>query len=308
MIAFYADHFVLPLPEGHRFPMAKYARLRERVLAEGILEPGDLRVPDPAADEQLERVHTADYVRRVARGELTVSEQRRIGFPWSTAMVERSRRSVGASIGAMRAAVRDGFSVNLAGGTHHAFADRGEGFCVFNDAAVAARAAQHEGLARRVLIVDCDVHHGNGSAHIFRDDPTVFTFSMHGERNWPFEKPASDLDVPLDDGCDDATYHALLEDGLRRAHGAFDADLVIYLAGADPYEGDRYGRLRMSKAGLEARDRIVLEDARRRGLPVAIAMAGGYARDIDDIVDIHATTIRVAAELAATTTMTTART
>ena len=297
MIAFYADHFVLPLPEGHRFPMAKYARLRERVIADGILEPGDLREPVAATDSQLERAHTADYVRRVSRGELTIAEQRRIGFPWSPEMVERSRRSVGATICALREAARDGFSVNLAGGTHHAFADRGEGFCVFNDAAVAARAAQAEGIAQHVMIVDCDVHHGNGTAHIFRDDATVFTFSMHGDRNWPFEKPASDLDVPLADGCDDDAYHAALRGGLAAAHARFDAQAVVYLAGADPFAGDRYGRLALTKEGLAERDRIVLGDCRRRGLPTAIAMSGGYARDVEDIVDIHAATIRIAAEL-----------
>lgn len=298
MIAFYADHFVLPLPEGHRFPMAKYSGLRQRILDEGIVAPEDLRVPDAATDAQLVRVHTADYVRRVARGELTVSEQRRIGFPWSEAMVERSRRSVGASICAVRQALRDGFSANLAGGTHHAFADHGEGFCVFNDAAVAARAAQAEGLARRVMIVDCDVHHGNGTAHVFADDATVFTFSIHGARNWPFEKPPSDLDVALQDGCGDDGYLAALEAALAAAHARFDADLIVYLAGADPFAGDRYGRLGLSKAGLAARDERVLGDAHARGIPVAVAMAGGYARDVEDIIDIHAATIRIAARLA----------
>jgi len=299
MIAFYADHFVLPLPAGHRFPMAKYSLLRQRLLDERVLGREQLRVPEPASDEQLGLVHTADYVRRVAGGQLTAGEQRRIGFPWTPAMVERSRRSVGATIGAVRQAVRDGASANLAGGTHHAFADRGEGFCVFNDAAVAARVAQRAGLASRVMIVDCDVHHGNGTAHIFRDDPSVFTFSIHGERNWPFDKPASDLDVPLEDGCGDDDYLVALVRGLEAARAAFDADLAVYLAGADPYAGDRYGRLRLTKDGLAARDRLVLEEFRARGIPVAVTMAGGYARDIDDIVSIHATTIRIAAELVA---------
>lgn len=295
MIAFYADHFVLPLPEGHRFPMAKYARLRERVLAEGILSPSELRVPEAATDEQLELVHTAEYVRRVAQGELTTAEQRRIGFPWSPAMVERSRRSVGGTIGACRHALADGISVNLAGGTHHAFADAGAGFCVFNDAAVAARVAQRNFGASRVIIVDCDVHQGNGTARIFRDDASVFTMSLHGGRNYPFEKETSDLDVPLDDGCGDEEYLAALARALESAHAAFDADLAIYLAGADPFEGDRYGRLRLSRAGLEERDRMVLDSCRRRGIPVAIAMSGGYAREIDDIVAIHASTVRTAA-------------
>ena len=299
MIAFYADHFVLPLPEGHRFPMTKYSRLRQRVLDEGILDPDDMRVPEAATNEELERVHTPDYVRCVSDGQLSETEQRRIGFPWSPQMVERSRRSVGGTIGAMRRAMHDGMSVNLAGGTHHAFADRGEGFCVFNDAAVAARAAQAEELARRVMIVDCDVHHGNGTAAVFRDDPTVFTFSIHGARNWPFEKPASDLDVPLDDGCDDATYDAALREGLHRALQRFEPQLAIYLAGADPFAGDRYGRLALTMEGLAARDRFVLGELHGRGIPVAIAMSGGYARNIDDIVAIHATTIRTAASLAA---------
>lgn len=298
MIAFYADHFVLPLPEGHRFPMAKYSRLRQRVLDEGILAQADLRVPDAATDAQLERVHSREYVRRVATGGLTAMEQRRIGFPWSPEMVERSRRSVGGTLGALRQATRDGLAVNLAGGTHHAFADRGEGFCVFNDAAVAARDAQAVGLAGRVLIVDCDVHHGNGTAHIFADDPTVFTFSLHGARNWPFEKPASDLDVALDDGCDDATYLGALADGLETALRRSDPDVAIYLAGADPFVGDRYGRLALTKSGLAERDRFVLGELRARGIPVAVAMSGGYARDIDDIVDIHAATIRIAANFA----------
>ncbi|HUF11971.1 MAG TPA: histone deacetylase [Longimicrobiales bacterium] len=299
MIAFYCDEFVLPLPPGHRFPMSKYSRLRRRLQDDGILAPEDLRVPDAATDAQLERVHTRDYVRRVARGELTAAEQRRIGFPWTNAMVERSRRSVGGTIGASLRARDDGVSVNLAGGTHHAFADRGEGFCVFNDAAVGARVAQDRGAASRVMIVDCDVHQGNGTAHIFRDDPTVFTLSVHGARNYPFEKQASDLDVPLDDGCGDDDYLAALETGIGAAHATFDADLAIYLAGADPYEGDRYGRLRLTRDGLAARDRLVLEDCRARRIPVAVVMSGGYARDIDDIVAIHATTVRIAAQLAA---------
>lgn len=299
MIAFYCDEFVLPLPPGHRFPMSKYSRLRRRLLDEGILASEDLRVPDAATDAQLERVHTRDYVRRVARGELTPAEQRRIGFPWSDAMVERSRRSVGGTIGAALRAVEDGVSANLAGGTHHAFADRGEGFCVFNDAAVAARVAQDQGAASRVMIVDCDVHQGNGTAHVFRDDPTVFTLSVHGARNYPFEKQASDLDIPLDDGCGDDDYLAALGRGLRAAHARFAAGLVIYLAGADPYEGDRYGRLRLTRDGLAARDRLVLQDCRARRIPVAVVMSGGYARDVDEIVAIHATTVGIAAQLAA---------
>ena len=298
MIAFYADHFVLPLPEGHRFPMTKYSRLRQRILDDGILSAGDLRVPDPATDEQLERVHSPDYVRRVSRGELTVSEQRRIGFPWSQAMVERSRRSVGATIAAVRAAARDGFAVNLAGGTHHAFAGRGEGFCVFNDAAVAVRVLQREGAAGRAIVVDCDVHQGNGTAAIFARDPTAFTFSIHGARNFPFRKERGSLDVELPDGAGDEAFLAALELHLPHVLADFRPDLAIYLAGADPWRDDRFGRLGMTKEGLAERDRYVLGLLRERGIPTAVAMAGGYARDTEDTVDIHVATLRIAAAMA----------
>lgn len=277
--------------------MAKYARLRERLLADGVLAPAELLEPAPASYDDLELAHTRAYVRRVAAGELSPGEQRRMGFPWSPAMVERSRRSVGGTIGACRRALLDGVAVNLAGGTHHAFADRGEGFCVFNDAAVAARVAQREETTERVMVIDCDVHQGNGTAHIFRDDPSVYTMSIHGARNYPFEKQAGDLDLPLEDGCGDDEYLRALEAGLQVAHGAFSADLAIYLAGADPYADDRYGRLRLSRDGLAERDRLVLHDCCRRGIPVAVVMSGGYARDIDDIVSIHATTVRIAASL-----------
>ena len=213
---------------------------------------------------------------------------RRIGFPWSPAMVERSRRSAGATIAAARAALDDGAAVNLAGGTHHAFADRGEGYCVFNDVAVAARLLQHEGRCRRVAVVDCDVHQGNGTAAIFRDDPTVFTFSMHGAKNYPFRKETSDLDVELRDGTDDAAYLAALGGALPAVLARQQPELVFYLAGADPYEGDRLGRLRVSMAGLERRDALVFDACRAAGVPVAVAMSGGYAPDVDDIVAIHA--------------------
>jgi acetoin utilization deacetylase AcuC-like enzyme len=204
--AFYTDQFVLPLPEGHRFPMAKYSLLRRRVAESGLIAPDDLRVPHAATDEEILRAHSADYLRRVVEGRLTAAEVRRIGFPWSPAMAERSRRSNGATIEACRAALAEGAAVNLAGGTHHAFRDCGEGYCVFNDSAVAARAMQAEGRACRVVVLDCDVHQGNGTAAIFRDDPTVFTFSIHGAKNFPLRKEVSDLDVGLPDGCGDAEY------------------------------------------------------------------------------------------------------
>lgn len=293
MDVFYSDHFILPLPPGHRFPMPKYGRLRERVLASDLASR--CRVPDPATDAEILRVHDADYLDRVKAGTLTREEQLAIGFPWSPQMVERSRRSSGATIAACRSAFSHGTAANLAGGTHHAFSGRGEGFCVFNDAAIAARAMQAESLARRVLVVDCDVHQGNGTAAIFRDDPSVFTFSVHGANNYPFTKESSDLDIELPDGTGDRDYLSVLEPGLDQALRRADADLVIYLAGADPYFDDRLGRLALTKNGLLERDRMVFTACERAGLPVAVVMAGGYARNIDDSVDVHYATIETAA-------------
>jgi acetoin utilization deacetylase AcuC-like enzyme len=301
MLAYYCDHFVLPLPEGHRFPMTKYCRLRERLLADGILQRAELREPDAVSWEDLHLVHEPAYVDAVARGLLDAAIQRRIGFPWSPQMVERSRRSVGGTIAAARAATRDGIAANLAGGTHHAFADRGEGYCVFNDVAVAARVMQRDGAATRPLVVDCDVHQGNGTAAIFRNDPTVFTFSIHGEKNFPFAKERSDLDVMLPDGTDDAAYLARLEPALDLAIDRHRPDFVFYISGADPYEGDRLGRLSLTIEGLASRDALVFERCHRAGLPVAVSMGGGYAHDIDAIVEIHSNTIREAARCAATT-------
>ncbi len=292
--AFYSDHFVLPLPEGHRFPMAKYAGLRERIVADGIVLSDDLHEAPAAAWEDLLLVHEPGYVDAVANGTLPPEAQRRIGFPWSPQMVERSRRSVGATIAAARAALADGVAANLAGGTHHSFADRGEGFCIFNDAAVAARVLQRDRHARRIAIVDLDVHQGNGTAAIFAGDPSVFTFSMHGEKNFPFRKESSDLDVPLADGTRDDEYLALLRPHLAGVLNLHQPDVAFYLAGADPYEGDRLGRLKMTIEGLRERDEIVFAECRQRGLPVAVSMSGGYATDVNAIVTIHANTIRTA--------------
>lgn len=298
MKAFYCDHFVLPLPDGHRFPMAKYRLLRERVAR----LPGiSLTEPAPASDEELLRAHTLDYVARATAGELSREEIRRIGFPWSLEMIERSRRSSGATIAACRSALLEGVAVNLAGGTHHAFADCGEGYCVFNDAAVAARAMQAEGLVRRVLLVDTDVHQGNGTAAIFGDDPTVFTFSLHGARNFPFHKERSDLDLELPDGATDDEYLTALERGLEASlswAGREKAELAIFVSGADPFAGDKLGRLSVSKAGLAARDRLVLERLSNAGLAVVVTMAGGYAANVEDTVDIHFETVRSALEIA----------
>ncbi len=287
MKAFYSDHFVLPLPEGHKFPMAKYSRLRERILEEGIVAAEDLHEAPAAAIDDLRLVHDASYIDAVVSGTVPHDIQRRIGFPWSPQMVERSRRSVGATIAASSVALDDGVSANLAGGTHHAFADRGEGFCVFNDVAVAARVLQRDGHAYRIAIVDLDVHQGNGTAAIFRGDDTVFTFSMHGDKNFPFKKEISDLDVALADGTGDDEYLGLLRRHLHDVLNRHQPDFVFYLAGADPYEGDRLGRLKLTIDGLLARDRIVLDACRDARLPVAVSMSGGYATDVDAIVSIH---------------------
>jgi acetoin utilization deacetylase AcuC-like enzyme len=293
--AFYSDHFVLPLPEGHKFPMAKYSGLRERILAEGIVLPQDLHEAPAASWDDLRLVHDPAYVDAVANGTLPRDAQRRIGFPWSPQMVERSRRSVGATMAASRAALEDGVAANLAGGTHHGFADRGEGFCVFNDVAVAARVLQRDCHARRIMVVDLDVHQGNGTAAIFAGDDTVFTFSMHGEKNFPFRKETSDLDVALADGTRDEDYLELLRSHLPQVLTRHQPDFVFYLAGADPYEGDRLGRLKLTITGLRTRDNIVFDTCRRAGLPVTVTMSGGYADDVDAIITIHANTIRAAA-------------
>lgn len=293
MKAFYTDHFVLPLPPGHRFPMKKYAQLRHEILAQAVLPQDHLCVPDAATDEQLLRCHESEYLGKVITGGLSEREMRRIGFPWSPYMVERSRRSAGATIAACESALIDGVAVNLAGGTHHACSDHGEGYCVWNDSVVAAREMQARGIIEHVLVVDCDVHQGNGTAQITVDDPTIFTFSIHGEKNFPFRKFPSNIDLGLQDGTSDEEYLALLEEGVRRAIFMANADFAIYVSGADPYIGDRLGKLALSKAGLLQRDNMVLDLLREAGLPVAVTMGGGYAENIDDIVEIHLNTVRV---------------
>jgi acetoin utilization deacetylase AcuC-like enzyme len=245
-------------------------------------------------DEEITRAHDPHYLRRIQYGELTEQETRRIGFPWSVQLVERARRSCGATIEACRASLREGVAVSLAGGTHHAFKDHGEGFCLFNDSVIAARTMQAEARVRRVVIIDCDVHQGNGTAAILAKDPTVFTFSIHGKNNFPVRKERSDLDVPLDNGTGDSEYLEALKKGLGRAVELTRPDLTVYLAGADPYLHDRYGHLALSKAGLLKRDRLVLEYCRAIGIPVAITMAGGYAPRVQDTVDIHYQTVLTA--------------
>jgi acetoin utilization deacetylase AcuC-like enzyme len=294
MKIFYTDTFTFNLPEGHRFPQGKYSLLRQMVEESGWILPEDLQIPEPAKDEDLLRVHTPDYLRRVTEGSLTDKEIRRIGLPWSPQLVERSYRSVGGTIATSHAALEDSIAVSLSGGTHHAFADRGNGYCVFNDVAVAARRMQAEGLVERVVILDCDVHQGDGTASIFAQDPTVFTFSIHGDRNYPFHKPPSDLDIALPDGTGDEAYCEALEEGVEQALDAASADLAIYLAGADPFEDDQFGRLALTKEGLVKRDRIVMEACRGRGIPMAIVMSGGYARKIKDVAQIHFNTVQLA--------------
>jgi acetoin utilization deacetylase AcuC-like enzyme len=296
MDLFYADHFVLPLPEGHRFPMAKYQLLRQRVSEAGLVGPEHLKIAPPATRAELNLVHHSDYLNKVFGGTLSEREIRRIGFPWSTEMVERSQRSVGATIAACRSALREGIAANLAGGTHHAYPDHGEGYCVFNDVAVATRVMQSEGRVKKVVILDCDVHQGNGTAAIFHGDDSAFTFSIHGSKNFPFHKEASDLDIALPDRTGDEAYLAALEGGLMETLQRSQAQLAIYVSGADPFIGDRLGRLALSKAGLACRDEMVLSACKQAGLPVAVTMAGGYAREVSDTVDIHFQTLQIAKE------------
>lgn len=303
MLAFHYDHLTLALPPGHRFPQSKYQMLRERVEREpGVMRP---RVAEAAGIEALALVHTPDYIDAVMHGTLSAAAQREIGFPWGPALPRRSLCSVGATIAAARAALEEGVAASLAGGTHHAYADKGSGFCVFNDVAVAARLMQAEWHRRhpgrpglRVLVVDLDVHQGNGTASIFQDDDSVFTFSVHGEKNFPFRKEASDLDVGLPDACGDAVYLDALETALAevwRRLADRPPGLAFYLAGADPHEGDRLGRLKLSADGLLRRDRMVLDALVERRIPVALSMAGGYGEDLAVTVEVQMRTLGAAA-------------
>lgn len=291
------DSFELPLPAGHRFPMARYRLLRERLEQSGITDSAEFCLPPAATDEQLLRVHTEDWVRRVRSGELTADEIRRIGFPWSPQMVERSRRSAGATVAAACAALQDGVAVNLAGGTHHAFPDRGAGYCVFNDAATAIRDCLHHQRINRAAVIDLDVHQGDGTAVIFTGDASVTTLSVHAARAFPARKQQSDIDEALPPGTDDSGYLAGVTRALRLLSERPAPDIVIFLAGADPFEGDRLGGLRVTKAGLRRRDQLVFDFCLNTEAALVITMAGGYAEDIEDIVDIQFATVTRAAEL-----------
>jgi acetoin utilization deacetylase AcuC-like enzyme len=306
--------YSIPLPAGHRFPIEKYAMLRDAVIAEGLARADEIQTPQRATREELLLVHSPRYLDGMMEGTLPDAEMRRVGFPWSPELVERSVRTVGATVAATRAALDRGMAMSLAGGTHHAFPDHGEGFCVFNDVAVATRLLQRESPAMRVAIVDLDVHQGNGTNFVFAGDERVYTFSMHGGRNYPFRQSpiavapdgtvdswglrvAGSLDIDLPDAVGDDEYLATLERALPTVLRDARADLVIYLAGADPHEGDRLGRMRLTFAGLARRDALVLECCREVGLPVTIVIAGGYGRDIRDTIRVHVSTVRIASEM-----------
>jgi len=290
--------YTFPLPDGHRFPVAKYRLLKERVLSEGLATLSQIHDAPAATDDMLLRVHDARYVSEFRSGTLAPDAIRRLGFPWSEALVERSLRALAGTVAASRHALEHGVAMNLAGGTHHAFPSYGEGFCVFNDVAVATRVLQAEGSVRRVAIIDLDVHQGNGTHAIFEGDDSAYTFSMHGGRNFPFRKVPGTLDVELDDGTGDHEYLALLADALPRVLHDARADIVFYLAGADPHERDKLGRLSLTFDGLRRRDMMVIESCREIGLPVAVTIAGGYGHDVDDTVRIHLGTVGVVKEFA----------
>ena len=290
--------YTFPLPEGHRFPVAKYAMLRDRVVEQGIVSPGRVLVPAAASDSDLRLVHGADYIARFNEGRLDPLEERQIGFPWSPDLVQRARRAAGGTIAAARHALTHGIAMNLAGGTHHAFPDHGEGFCVFNDVAVAIRVLQRDGLIRRAAVVDLDVHQGNGTNAIFAGDESVYTFSMHGEKNFPFHKVPGTLDVELPDRTGDEEYLSLLVAALPGVLATATPDIVFYIAGADPHEGDTRGRLALTFDGLARRDAYVISQCREVGIPVAIAIGGGYGKRIEDTVAIHAETARIAGTFA----------
>jgi acetoin utilization deacetylase AcuC-like enzyme len=296
MLVCYTPRYYADIGEDHVFPIRKFELVCQRLLAEGTLAPSDLFEPQPAALADVLLVHTEDYVTRLRAGSLTPRELRRLGLPWSKALVRRSFLAASGTINAAGFALNDGVGSNLAGGTHHAFADHGEGFCVLNDVAIAIRALRRDGLIGRAAIIDLDVHQGNGTATIFADDPPVFTFSMHGAKNYPLFKARSTLDVELPDGTGDEAYLQMLAENLPLVF-AHEPDIVFYLGGADPYAGDKLGRLSLSIAGLRARDEMVLGECRGRNVPVATVMSGGYAADINDMVEIHCNTIRAAREI-----------
>ncbi len=296
----YSDLYDLNLGD-HVFPSVKYKLTKEKLLGDGVARPEDFVEPTPASDEDVARVHDHEYIRKLQTGKLSYLEILRLEIPYSPELIRAVWLCAGGSILAAQVAVLEGIAVNLGGGFHHAFPDHGEGFCVLHDVAIAIRRLQKDGTIQRAMTVDCDVHHGNGTAEIFAADPTVFTFSIHQERNYPYPKPPSNLDINLEDGVEDEEYLAALEDGLDRSLAEVHPDLIFYLAGADPYREDQLGGLRLSLDGLERRDRMVYQKARAGKIPIAVTLAGGYARRVADTVLIHTNTVRAAKEFSQVT-------
>jgi acetoin utilization deacetylase AcuC-like enzyme len=294
MYALYSDRYVIELPANHSFPIRKYRIVRERLLSEETLRPEELLEPTLADPKDICRVHTRAYWDSVQFGSLSDGAIRRLGLPWSQTLIERSRASVQGTLTAARIAIREGIGINLAGGTHHAFPDHGEGYCVLNDIAIAIRALQHDRWMQRMAIIDCDVHQGNGTAAIFTAEPDVFTFSIHGANNFPLHKVAGSLDIDLPDGTGDHEYLQALEPAVSRIFAGFRPGLVLYVAGADALTGDRFGRLRLSHDGLRRRDELVLRGCRDAGIPVAVTMGGGYGKNLDDTIEAHCNTVRTA--------------
>lgn len=293
---FYSPYYYADIGEGHVFPIRKFELVRDKLIAEGTLTSGEIVEPQPASVEDVRLVHTEDYVVRLIEGALTAKEIRKLGLPWSKSLVRRSFLATSGTISAAKHALDSGIASNLAGGTHHAYPDRGEGFCVLNDVAVAVRVLQQDKLAERFLIIDCDVHQGNGTAFIFRNEPRVFTFSMHGAKNYPLFKEISNLDIELPDKTADREYLETLEEALPRIF-LHNPDIIFYLGGADPFEKDKLGRLNLTMDGLKKRDEMVLAFAKDRHTPIVTTMSGGYALDINDTVEIHANTIRAVKEV-----------
>ena len=297
MKIFHYDQFEFPLPDGHRFPAHKYRLLRERVLAAKLVPADCLLQPTAVTQTQLARVHTADFLHKLETGTLSRAEERRIGLPWSPELIVRVKHTVGATIAVARVALREGIALSLGGGTHHSCTDHGEGYCLYNDVAVAARAMQAEGRVRQVLVIDCDVHQGNGTAETTAGDASIFTFSIHGEKNFPFRKIPGDLDIGLPDGTGDTVYLEVLRTAVFNLLAQIKPDLVFYLAGADVHKNDKLGRLSLTAAGIAARDRLVLTACRQANVPVAVTMAGGYGKDLSEMIEIQLQTVRIAAEI-----------
>jgi acetoin utilization deacetylase AcuC-like enzyme len=289
--------YVLPLPEGHRFPMAKYDLIPDQLLYEGTLSPEQIFQPGPMSDEDLLLTHTLAYWQKLLSQTLSPQEIRKNGFPMSEALIFREICINQGTVDAVSYAQQYGIAMNIAGGTHHAYADRGEGFCIMNDFACAANLMLHAGKAHRILIVDLDVHQGNGTAAIFQNEPRVFTFSMHGASNYPMHKEKSDLDIPLPDGTEDGSFLRLLETHLPQLIDVHRPDLIFYLSGVDVLATDKLGRLSLSREGCKQRDAYVLDTCMRHGIPVVVAMGGGYSTDLRDIVEAHCNTFRIASGL-----------